>query len=232
MRNPAYSSVDPENGNVSWCGPLSIEPGDHSGMPHKTDAYLPGDERGHINASSLGGTNGANNIAPQQTDVNHGAYYSMEAGERSALKSGATVESEKTAIVDSQPGNRPSTFMVNDTVCYPDGHTEELYHSFTNESYADQTTFNELSATLPGTFDDLNPGDELRSSMSGAEYADLMQSTDAELPGISEDYAAADFSGIPASDISDEIIGSTSDIISEGIVIADDNCGVDSDVDV
>ena len=53
MRNSSYSTVDPENGNITYSGPLEVMKGDHSHMPARTEAYLPGDERGHINASSL-----------------------------------------------------------------------------------------------------------------------------------------------------------------------------------
>lgn len=52
------SYVNPYNGNVSWNGALFLQKGDHSNMPRRTDAYLPGDERGHVNASSLGGNSG------------------------------------------------------------------------------------------------------------------------------------------------------------------------------
>lgn len=33
MHKSEYSSIDSTNGNVSWKGPLSVEKGDHSGMP-------------------------------------------------------------------------------------------------------------------------------------------------------------------------------------------------------
>ena len=59
------SYINSDNGNVSWNGELSIQKGDHSNMPYRTDAYLPGDERGHINASSLGGTNSTDNVVAQ-----------------------------------------------------------------------------------------------------------------------------------------------------------------------
>lgn len=199
MRNPEHSSVNPNTGDVTYNGPLSLEKGDHSHMPSRTDAYLPGDERGHVNASSLGGVNTRANVVAQHSDVNHGAYLSVEKGERTALQNGATIESEKTAVVNSQPGDRPSTFTVNDTVAYPDGHTESVHHSFTNESYADQAAWNDISASLPGTFDAPNPGDGLRGSMDSESYASLMESTDTEIPGLAEDYAPADFSGVPDS---------------------------------
>lgn len=82
-------------------------------MPGRTDAYLPGDERGHVNASSLQGSNTLENVVPQNSDVNHGAYYSMEQGERSALQNGAAIDSSKTAVVNSEPGARPDFVYGN-----------------------------------------------------------------------------------------------------------------------
>ncbi len=199
MRDPEYSSVDPKTGNVTYSGPLTVEKGDHSHMPGRTDAYLPGDERGHVNASSLGGVNTTDNIVPQHADVNHGAYLSVENGERAELKSGAVINSEKTAVVNGSPGERPSAFTVNDTVTYADGHTESIHSSFTNESYADQSAWNDISASMPGTFDAPNPGDGLRSSTDAASYASLMTETNASLPDLDADYAPADFSGAPGA---------------------------------
>lgn len=199
MRNSEYSSVNPNTGDVTYNGPLSLEKGDHSHMPGRTDTFRPDDQRGHINASSLGGVNSRNNVVAQHSDVNHGAYLSVEKGERTALQNDATIESVKTAVVNSQPGDRPSAFTVNDSVTYLDGHTESIYHSFINESYADQAAWNDMSASLPGTFDAPNPGDGLRGSMDSDSYASLMESTDAEMPGLDADYAPADFSGIPSS---------------------------------
>lgn len=200
MRNPEYSSVNPNTGDVTYSGPLSLEKGDHSRMPSRTDAYLPGDERFHVNASSLGGGNSRNNIVAGHRDVNHGAFLSVEKGERTALQNGATIESEKTAVVNSHPGDRPSSFVVSDSVTYPDGHTESIHHSFTNESYADQAAWNDMSASLPSTFDAPNPGDGLRDSMDSESYASLMESSDAELPELDMEYAPADFFGVPGID--------------------------------
>lgn len=199
MNTNHHSFVAPNTGNVSWKGNLSIEKGDHSHMPSRTSAYIPGDERGHVNACSLGGGT-TDNIVPQHYDVNHGAYYSMEQGERNALHNRATIDSSKTAIVNSQPGDRPEVFMVSDNVTYSDNHTESIHHSFTNASYTEQQSWNDQSAALPGTFDGPNEGNVFANSMSSVEYAELMENTDAELPGISEDYAEADFSGVPGID--------------------------------
>ncbi len=199
MRDSSYSSVNQENGNVTYDGPLEVMKGDHSHMPSRNESYLPGDERGHVNASSLGGINARSNVVAQHHDLNHGGYRSVEMGETKALNDGASIHSEKTAIVDGKVGDRPTTFTVNDSVTYRDGHVETVHHSFTNESYATQQAWNEQSAALPGTFDAPNPGDSLRASMTTEEYADLMERTDAELPNLTDDYAPADFSGVPAS---------------------------------
>lgn len=228
MRNPGYSSVNPNTGDVTYNGPLSLEKGDHSHhMPSRTDAYLPGDERGHVNASSLGGVNSRTNVVAQHSDVNHGAYLSVEKGERTALQNGATIESEKTAVVNSQVGDRPTAFTVNDSVSYPDGHTESIHHSFTNESYADQAAWNDMSASLPGTFDGENPGDGLRGSMNTESYSSLMDATDAEMPGLDADYAPADFSGVPNSAETSSVsadVGADSDVSSG-------DCGADTGSD-
>lgn len=232
MRDSKYSTVNPENGNVNWNGPLSVEKGDHSGMPSRTGAYLPGDERGHVNASSLGGSNNTSNVVAQSADLNHGSYLSVENGERNALQNGATIDSEKTAIVDSQPGDRPSTFMVNDTVTYADGHTENIYNSFTNESNADQAEWNNMSAAFPDTYDAPNPGDTLRESMGTEEYAGLMEETDSALSGLAEDYTPADFSGNPyaAAENESDVFDSVSDdsVSDEGI----DDDGIDDGMDI
>ncbi len=185
-----YSHIDPENGNVIWDGPLNSQKGDHSGMPPRTDAYPDGFDRGHVNASSTGGSNTNKNIVPQHSDVNRsgGGYYAMEKGERTTLQNGSTIDSTKVAVMNN--GSVPEVFMATDKVTYPDGHTETIHHSFANDSYKNQQEWNDSSSELLDTVDDKNPGDELRNSMSPAEYADLMERTDAEIPGIVDDYAS------------------------------------------
>ena len=225
MKNPSNSTVDPGTGNVRYSGPLEITKGDHGHMPARSEAYLPGDERGHVNASSLGGTNTTSNVVAQHSDVNHGAYYSMEQGERAALQDHAEIQSEKTAVVNGEAGDRPQAFMVSDTVTYADGHSEAIHHSFANESYADQAAWNAESAQLPGAMEEANPGDGLRDSLHEADYAELMESTDAELPGIQADYAPADFSGLPSSDLA----STASESAAESSADADTGSGISAD---
>ena len=234
MHKSEYSSIDSTNGNVSWKGPLSVEKGDHSGMPPRTDAYLPGDEKGHVNASSLAGDNSEANVVAQNKDLNHGGYLSIERGERDALQNGADIYSEKTAIVDSQPGDRPSTFIVNDTVTYADGHSENIYNSFTNESNANQVEWNDMSSSLPDTYDAPNPEDNLRDLMGAEEYADLMEETDTALFNLTADYAPSDFSGDPyaISENETDIADSISDNSVDDGGIDEDCDGVDGGMDI
>lgn len=240
MRNPEYSNVDPQTGNVTYNGPLEIMKGNHNHMPAKTEAYLPGDEKGHVNASSLGGSNNPSNVVPQNSDVNHGGYLSVENGERNALQSGASIVSEKTAIVNGQPGDRPTVFTVNDTVTYADNHTESIHNSFSNESYTAQSEWNEISAALPDTFDGAaNPGDSLRDSIGTTSYAELMEEADASLPNLDTDYTPADFSGLPESalesnDFADSGLaanaGGNNSVGSDPAASGDDG-GADADAD-
>lgn len=183
------NTIDSRTGSITYTGSSEVTKGNHNNMPARTDAYLNTDERGHIQASSLSGNNRPDNVVPQSADLNHGGYYSMEQGERTALKTG-TIESEKTAYVSNQPGNRPDAFIVNDYVTYSDGQTQAIHLSFSNLTNAEQEGMNaESSNQAADMFDALpNPGDTLRDTMSTAEYTALMEETDAILPNISDMY--------------------------------------------
>lgn len=193
-------TTDERTGTVTYRGATEITPADRHGMPARTADYPPGYDRGHLQAVSLGGNNSKQNIAPQHADVNRakGGWYGVEQGERAALKGGATVQSEKTAF-KSDPSALPEAYLSNDAVTYRDGHTETISHSFTNISHSERQAMNEQSAVLPDTFDAPNPSDSLRASRSSEDYAALMDETDQALPSVAEDYAPADFSGVPAS---------------------------------
>ena len=123
---------------------------------------------------------------------------SVERGERAALQKGVSIYSEKTAIVNGNVGDRPAAFTTSDVLTYPGGHVENIHTSLQNESYAFQAEMNEISASLPDTFTAANPGDSLRTTMTAEEYAEMMIETDQVLPNLSDEYAPADFSGVPA----------------------------------
>ena len=194
-----YTVVDPNTGTVTSNGNLEITKGNHKGMLSRTSAYLPGDERGHIQASSLGGSNDPSNIVPQHHDVNRYGWRGMERGETDALKNGASIDSTKIAYVDGKSGDRPSAFMVNDKITYPDGHTENVHLSFSNESYADQAEEERIVASLGDEIYDAPNPDAARESMSPEEYKALMEEADQVDFDIRDEYAPADYSGLPPS---------------------------------
>ena len=194
-----YTVVDSNTGTVTSHSNIEITKGNHKGMPSRTSAYLPGDERGHIQASSLGGSNDPSNIVPQHHDVNRYGWRDMERGETDALKNGASIDSTKIAYVDGKSGDRPSAFMVNDKITYPDGHTENVHLSFSNESYADQAKEERIVASLGDEIYDAPNPDAARESMSPEEYKALMEEADQVDFDIRDEYAPADYSGLPPS---------------------------------
>lgn len=184
-------TIDPVSGTVESNGYLELTKGDHSHMPKRTDAYPDLYERGHLNATSLGGSNEAGlNIQPQAKDLNHGAYLSMEAGERAALKNGATIESHKIAYTTAGPGTAPDCYMVNDTVTYADGKNQTVHLSFANLNNAEleafEQTLNQHTDLLEA---DLNPGDLGRELYNPAEYAQLMEECEASSLNIQDEYS-------------------------------------------
>lgn len=240
MEENSYNTVDPETGTKAFDGPSELTKGNHNNMPARDGSYLPTDERGHIQASSLGGSNKADNIAPQAKDLNHGSWYNMEAAERDALSphNGCTIESEKTAFASNQPGNRPDAFTVNDSVTFPDGQTQTVTLSFANMQNSEQAAINEkINTQASDMLDEFpNPGDGLRDSMSPEEYAELMEETDAALPNIADYYAEWDYQGAPNSTAEtgeptadwDGGISAAPDAADVGAVSADDP-GADAD---
>lgn len=186
----AGKNIVDSNGTITYVGASEITKGNHNNMPSRTDAYLETDERGHIQASSLGGSNKPDNVVPQSADLNHGAYYSMEQGERAALNNGAEIQSEKTAYISNQPSGRPDSFIVNDTVSYADGQTQNVHLSFSNLTNAEQNGMNmESTEKVSDMYDAFpNPGDSLREVIPADEYAQLMEETDSSLPNVSDLY--------------------------------------------
>lgn len=178
------------NGTITYDGPSEIKKGNHNGMPRKTSAYLDTDERGHIQASSLSGSNKPNNVVPQSYDLNHGSYYNMEKAERETLNHDASIYSEKIAFVSNQPGQRPDAFMINDTITYSDGNMQNIHLSFSNLMNVEQGEMNnEINTQTSDMYNAyLNPDDHLREEYSSVEYMQLMEETDSYLSNISDEY--------------------------------------------
>lgn len=239
------NTVDPESGTITSKGDLERTKANHSNMPHRTDAYHPTDDRGHVTASSTGGSNNPDNITPQARDLNRsgGSYYNMEAAERDVLENGGSIHSEKTAFVSNQPGGRSDAFISNDEVTFANGHTQTVNLSFENQMNAEQESYNAALNDHVDMLNDPNPGDDLRASMSTEEYAELMEETDACLPTISDMYQEWDYQGTPSGDLaadstdwnydaSDSIgIGAAAEADADIGVAADDAAGIEAGAD-
>lgn len=174
-----------------YSGESQIVKGNHSGMPKRDDSYLETDERGHIQASSLGGDNSRNNIVPQSKDVNHGGYSSMERGERYSLKHGNTIQSEKMALASNQPGNRPDVFIVNDTIVSPNGKEQNVHLSFSNINYKGQEEMDKISTEQAYELFDVYPNSvsPSRELITNEKYAEIMEGTDKYTPSIQDMYS-------------------------------------------
>lgn len=191
--NAGYSTVNLHTGTKTYVGPSVVTKGNHSHMPARDSSYLTTDERGHIQASSLSGDNSKVNIVPQAKDLNHGAYLSVENGERDALVKGNTIETEKVAFSSNQPGHRPDAFMVNDTITMSNGQQQEVHHSFANMQNSEQEHLNAELDRHSDMLDAPNPGDTLRDGMSTEEYTELMEVTDNELMDLRDEYQVDEF---------------------------------------
>ncbi len=181
-------TTNPNNGTIESRGFLEVTKGDHTGMPKRTDAYPEFYERGHTNASSLGGANHTLNVHPQARDLNHGAFASMEQGQRDALKSGA-VFSEKIAYNSGPAGTAPDAYMINDTVIHADGSSHTVHLSFANLNNAEQETFQQTLDQNADMLDAPNPGDIGRELYTPDEYAQLMEECEANMGTVRDEYS-------------------------------------------
>ena len=75
-------------------------------------SQLPTDDRGHIVGDQLGGSNGLENIVPQDSTLNRGAYKSLENELAAAAKAGKDV-SVNIELIYSDSSRRPSSFIYN-----------------------------------------------------------------------------------------------------------------------
>ena len=178
--------VNKETGTTTARGELEINKASRSQMKKAFTGKdkLATDDRGHLVVARFDGKAIPENLFGQNRNVNRIDFKHVENAEAKALKQGATIDTERTAFISN--GTRPDNFMINDTVTFQNGVTEELHYSFTNMSHAEMEELNEISSDY--MFDDPNPGDTLRDMMSVEEYSTLMTETDAELPGIAQDF--------------------------------------------
>ena len=92
-----------------------------------------------------------------------------------------SLDFEKPILVDNHFKYNYQDYWLARAFRIDDGHSENIYNSFTNESNANQVEWNDMSSSLPDTYDAPNPEDNLRDLMGAEEYADLMEETDTSL---------------------------------------------------
>lgn len=190
-----------ESGSVVYIGHLEIARRSHKSMCSRNAAYRATDDRGHLlRRSYRGALNNRSNVFRQDHDINHKAMYSIEKGERAALKNGAVIWSERTAFISNQPYGRPDAFINTDRIDYGNNSPQLVSHSLLNEPYVVQDSLNEKSAAIFSEVTALpNPNDTLRAENTAEEYSLLMEETNQYLPTISDDMQQWDYSGLPPS---------------------------------
>ena len=148
---------------------------------------------GHLVASALNGPAIPENTFAQDAHLNQSQFKTIENAERRLLsdtENVTSIQTERTAYMSNpqtEKGAVPSTFMINDSIHYSNGTTENVHFSFSNMTVQQQEGINqELVEKVD--IDMENPGDTLRESMSPEEYATLMEETDAELPNIRDEF--------------------------------------------
>ncbi len=183
-----YTYTVYDNGTVTAKGTVSENPASRQGMSSiKPDGYdSKVDDKGHLIAAREGGVAADYNVSAQDRGLNRGGYKVAENAEVRLANKGYTVETEKTAYV-SQPGTKPSAYMVNDTITTPGGKTYTVNSSFTNMSKSDMEKIDEDMKDVE-MYDEYPNPDPLRESMTPEEYSQLMEETDEQLGSLKDEY--------------------------------------------
>ena len=182
-----YTYTVDDNGTVTAKGNVSENPASRSGMSgiHPDGYDSKTDDKGHLIAAREGGVAADYNVSAQDRGLNRGAYKTVENAEVNLANKGCTVETEKTAFV-SNPGEKPSAYMVNDTITTPDGKAHTVHSSFANLSKEEQEAYNEAVAQMP--MDELPNPNAIPENMTTEEYNQIMEETDDKLGSVKDDY--------------------------------------------
>lgn len=215
-----------KNGTTTAEGKVSDNPASRNGMasihPSSYDSQV--DDKGHLIAARMNGPAKSYNVSSQNRALNRGAYKSVENGEIRLAKQGNDVHTSKTAYVSNE-GAKPDAYMINDTITTPEGKTQNMHFSFQNASPGEQQEWNDI-ADLNTDFEAYSNPDPLREGMTSQQYNELMESTDAFLPSIHDDFTVENSSGEPAqSGFEAASNGSVSDGAAAG------SCGADAGAD-
>lgn len=190
-------SIDQSTGTTTARGSLQNEAAKRDGAAQANAggaARTSTDQGGHLVGARMNGPSTPENLFAQDGHLNQGPYKTVENAEYRLIsdpEKNASIQTERTAYMShpsSESGNRPDAFMVNDSITYPDGQTQNVNLSFANMTVEAQENINYDLNTRVEMEDLPNPGDTLRERMSPEEYTEFMEKTDEQLPSIRDEF--------------------------------------------
>ncbi len=182
-----YTYTVSDNGTVTAKGIVSENPASRKGMEKITpDGYdSKVDDKGHLIAAREGGVAADYNVSSQDRGLNRGAYKVVENAEIRLANEGYKVETEKIAYVP-HTGEKPSAYMINDTITAPDGRTHTVNLSFTNLS---EDEMDEINQTIDNMdIDDPTSTSPIPEGTTPEEYDQIMEETQDQLGSIKDEY--------------------------------------------
>lgn len=191
-----YTFSTDDHGTVTARGELKSEkaPRDHFNAEKNGLLMEAADQKGHLIPAKNGGMAAKGNMFAQHKDLNLSTIKKVENAENRLLAQDAKIQTERIAFVSNQKKDgkaKPDNFMINDTIRYQNGKTEQVHLSFTNMSKKDQQAIDDEPLRIPPDLEE-NSADALREQMNQKEYAKLMEATDKELPTLSDEFKQSD----------------------------------------
>ncbi len=127
-------TIDTETGTTTAIGRVTDEKAERNAYLQRTAGHDDREEKddgGHLIAAGENGPPVGDNIHAQARDLNRGNYRDVERNEIEKVRQGYDVETKKTAFMSSD-SERPSAYMISDTMTDKDGNKQEIHFSFTN----------------------------------------------------------------------------------------------------
>ena len=182
-----YTYTVDDNGTITAKGTVSEDPASRKGMEKITpDGYdSKVDDKGHVIAAREGGVPAEYNVTAQDRGLNRGAYKTVENAEVRLANDGYKVDTEKIAYV-SNPGEKPSAYMVNDTITTPDGQTHTVNLSFSNMSAAEQEQIENDLANV--SFNEEPNSSPLPEGMTADEYNQYLSEIPEDIGSVRDEF--------------------------------------------
>lgn len=187
-----YEFTIDDSGSITAKGELQSGKAERTAFNAEKNGVLmtEGTQKGHLVPARQNGPTIKGNITAQDGHLNQSTIKKLENAETRLItnkENPVRIQSERTAFAKNQKKDglvKPDAYMYNETLTFADGKTETVHLSFSNQSKADQAAQNALVNSMNADhMDSSRP-----SWMSAAEYNDLMEKTNAELPGIAQEF--------------------------------------------